>query len=231
MPGVIRTLWDLLGLGEGAPVPTPPPLPPNRAKKERTKEPSSVPAPKPASRARVAAKPAKAKESGTRKRGTGRGDARRAGPMKARYEAMTETMLRQYGVRVRRWRTNMSGVAWEVRYRDGSVKRLIEAPEPRGPMSAAVFLHEIGHHAIGFDVYKPRCREEYYAWKFAIEQMEAHGLNVTDAVRDRMRRSLRYAVGKARRRGLKVIPEELLPYASPQSLRGYDVGAKRKRAG
>ncbi len=79
-------------------------------------------------------------------------------------------------------------------------------------MSAAVFLHEIGHHAIGFGTYKPRCLEEYYAWKFSIEKMEELGLNVTDRVHKRMHESLEYALAKALRRGLKRVPGELMPY-------------------
>ena len=106
----------------------------------------------------------------------------------------------------------MSGVAWQITYKDGTVSKLIESPKPKGPMSAAVFLHEIGHHAIGFGTYRPRCYEEYHAWKWSLEQMEACGLNVTPAVRKRMRDSVCYAVDKARRRGLKRIPAELLEY-------------------
>lgn len=132
--------------------------------------------------------------------------------MAHRYEAMTRAMLARYAVRVRKWRSSMSGVAWQVTYADGSVARLIEAPRPKGPMSAAIFLHEIGHHAIGFGTYKPRCLEEFHAWKFALETMEAEGLTVTERVRTRMRDSLRYAVAKARRRGLKRIPAELAEY-------------------
>ena len=133
-------------------------------------------------------------------------------PIRARYDRMTRDMLARYGVRVRRWRTSMSGVAWTVTYRDGSVSRLIEAPRPRGPMSAAIFLHEIGHHAIGVGAVKPRCLEEYRAWAFALETLEAEGFNVTDAVRRRMRDALRYAVAKAKRRGLKHLPPELEPF-------------------
>lgn len=133
-------------------------------------------------------------------------------PIQAKYDAIVVAMLAAHGVRVRKWRTSMSGVAWQVTYRDGSVKKLIESPKPKGPMSVAVFLHEIGHHAIGFNVYKPRCLEEYHAWAFSIRQMEAHGLNITDAVRRRMARSLHYAVAKASRRGIKAIPRELAPY-------------------
>lgn len=154
----------------------------------------------------VAPRPARATRDRRRPR-TGCGES-----MRDRYERVARDMLREYGVRVRRWRTTMSGVAWELRYRDGSVSRLIEAPRPRGPVSAAIFLHEIGHHAIGFDRYKPRCLEEYHAWAFSLQQMERLGLNVTPAVHRRVRESLRYAVAKARRRGLRRIPEELVRY-------------------
>lgn len=135
-------------------------------------------------------------------------------PIQDRYDAMVREQLARHGVRVRRWRTSMSGVAWQVRYRDGTFSRLIEAPRPRGPMSAAIFLHEVGHHAIGFHVYSPRCLEEYHAWRWALREMERCGLNVTEAVRHRMHESLAYAVEKARRRGLKRLPAELVAYTA-----------------
>jgi len=151
--------------------------------------------------------------------------------MAQRYELVTRTMLQEHGVRVRKWRTSMSGIAWQVRYRDGSVARLIEAPRPKGPMSAAIFFHEIGHHAIGFHVHTPRCLEEYHAWAFALDQMERHGLNVTDAVRRRMHDSLHYALAKALRRGLRRIPPELRPFAEPpraRPTRGRSSTAERR---
>ncbi len=136
--------------------------------------------------------------------------------MAQRYESLTDEMLARYRVRVRKWRTSMSGCAWEVSYRDGSVSRLIEAPRPKGPMSAAVFLHEIGHHAIGFHAHKPRCVEEYYAWAFALSEMDRHGISITENVRKRVYDALHYAVQKAKRRGLKELPAELLPYEQPR---------------
>ncbi|MEM8836225.1 MAG: hypothetical protein AAGD00_10430 [Planctomycetota bacterium] len=136
--------------------------------------------------------------------------------MRERYAAVERFMLKQHGVRVRKWRSSMSGVAWQVTYRDGSIAKLIESPRPRGPMSAAVFLHEIGHHAIGFGVYRPRCLEEFHAWKFSIDTMRECDLNVSDRVLERMHDSLHYALEKAARRGLKRIPEELLPYTQPR---------------
>lgn len=136
--------------------------------------------------------------------------------MQIKYEQITKEMLTKHGVRVRKWRSSMSGVAWQVTYRDGTVSKLLESPKPKGPMSAAIFLHEIGHHAIGFGTYKPRCLEEYYAWKFSIDTMHDLELNVTDRVHERMHDSLNYAIEKALRRGLKKIPAELIPYIEPR---------------
>ncbi len=79
-------------------------------------------------------------------------------------------------------------------------------------MSCAVFMHEVGHHAIGFRVYRPRCLEEYHAWAWSLDMMRTRDLNVTPAVEKRMRDSLQYAVDKARRRGLKELPLELKHY-------------------
>lgn len=134
------------------------------------------------------------------------------GSMQAKYDLAVRESLERFGIRVRKWRTSMSGIAWEVYYDNGRTVRLIEAPRPTGPMSAAVFLHEIGHHAIGFGVYKPRCLEEHMAWEWALAEMERRDLNITDAVRDRVNRSMRYAIGKATRRGIKALPAEMQRY-------------------
>ena len=135
-----------------------------------------------------------------------------SGPMQDRYDEVARAMLAEYQVSVRRWRSAMSGIAWELKYKDGRIKRMIESPRPKGPMSAAVFLHEIGHHAIGFHRYAPRCLEEFKAWEWSLAAMGRNNLNITDAVRYRMALSLWYAVDKARRRGLKQLPIELAPY-------------------
>jgi len=136
-------------------------------------------------------------------------------PAAERYEKLTRECLAEHGIRVRKWRTSMSGVAWEVRYEDGTMSRLIEAPRPKGPMSTAVFLHEVGHHAIGFTRYKPRCLEEYHAWMWSLAEMERRGVSVTESVKRRVHESLHYAILKAARRGLKKLPVELEPYLKP----------------
>ncbi len=84
-------------------------------------------------------------------------------------------------------------------------------------MSCAVFLHEVGHHAIGLGTYRPRCLEEYHAWRWSLETMLELGFNVTEAVRRRRDESLHYAIAKARRRGLKRLPGELVPFLEPRS--------------
>lgn len=143
--------------------------------------------------------------------------------MEQRYIAMERAMLAHYGVRVRKWRGSTSGIAWMVLYRDGTVSKLIESPQPRGPMSAAVFLHEIGHHAIGLGRFKPRCLEEYYAWAFSFWQMREHKFSITDRLRKRAADALRYAVAKGLRRGLREVPAELVMLIGAADSGRYDL--------
>jgi hypothetical protein len=133
-------------------------------------------------------------------------------PIQAKYDALVETMKDSYGFRIRKWRSSMSGCAWELKDKKGNVTRLLESPYPKGPMSCAIFLHEVGHHAIGFHTYKPRCLEEYKAWEWSINAMIANDIRVTDNVLKRRDNSLRYALAKALRRGLKTVPAELEQY-------------------
>jgi hypothetical protein len=134
-------------------------------------------------------------------------------PIEERYLQLVHDMKRLHGIRVNRWRSSTTGCAWEVYYHDGRVSRLIEAPYPRGPVSVAVFLHEVGHHAIGMRRYKPRCLEEFKAWEWSLNTMREYGFNVSPSVENRVRASLEYAVGKAMRRGLRKLPAELAPFA------------------
>jgi hypothetical protein len=127
----------------------------------------------------------------------------------ADYSNIVEQMKQTYGVRVRKWRRAMSGCAWRVYYHDGRVINWIEAPVPRTPISLAIFLHEVGHHVIGFERYKRRCEEEYHVWVWAINQMRELGIEPDAKVHRRFQLSMQYAVGKAMRRGIKALPELL----------------------
>jgi hypothetical protein len=130
----------------------------------------------------------------------------------ADYAHIVRLMKQRYAVRVRKWRKNMSGCAWRVYYDDGHAVNWIEAPRPRTPLSLAIFLHEVGHHVIGFDRFKKRCEEEYHVWRWAIEQMRALGEEPDEKVHRRFELSMQYAVGKALRRGIKNLPEPLLQF-------------------
>jgi hypothetical protein len=107
----------------------------------------------------------------------------------------------------------MTGCAWRVRFSDGRSINWIEAPRPKTPISLAIFLHEVGHHVIGFDRYRLRCEEEYHVWLWALGQMEDLGIPPTAAVLRRFDRSMHYAVAKAIRRGVRRLPEALARWA------------------
>lgn len=129
-------------------------------------------------------------------------------PMRDFSPIITE-MKHRYDLRIKRWRKNMSGCAWRVYHHDGTVLNYVESPYPKTPISLAIFLHEVGHHAIGFQKYKRRCEEEYHVWIWAIEQMIRLGVMPDDRVKRRFELSMQYAVSKAVRRGIKLLPEPL----------------------
>ena len=133
------------------------------------------------------------------------------------YAGISSRIKKRYGIRVKRWRANMTGCAWQVRYRDGRVIRWVESPRPKSPISLAIFLHEVGHHVIGFESYKRRCEEEYHAWNWAIAKMRELGIEPDQRVLQRFELSMAYAVDKALRRGIKDLPEilnQFLPKAA-----------------
>ena len=125
---------------------------------------------------------------------------------------IVELMKQRFDLRIRRWRRSMTGCAWRVYHHDGRVVNWLGAPVPKTPISLAIFLHEFGHHAIGFDTYRTRCEEEYHVWMWAMEQMRALGVEPDAKVNRRLEASMQYAVNKAMRRGLKQLPEALTQY-------------------
>ena len=135
----------------------------------------------------------------------------------ADYTRIVAKMKKRHAIRIKRWRGSMTGKAWRVYYHDGRVVNWVEAPSPKTPISLAIFLHEVGHHVIGFEKYRRRCEEEYHVWVWAIDQMRRCGIEPDKKVIRRFDLSMRYAVGKAMRRGMKTLPEPLkqfLPQAA-----------------
>ena len=127
----------------------------------------------------------------------------------ANYLLIVRLMKSRYDLRVRRWRRSMSGCAWRVYHHDGRVVNWIEAPFPKTAISLAIFLHEVGHHVIGFERFKKRCEEEYHVWQWALNEMRKLGVEPDEKVHRRFELSMQYAVGKAMRRGIKALPEPL----------------------
>src|SRR6202451_19418 len=130
----------------------------------------------------------------------------------AEFSNIVEEMKTRYEIRVRRWRPSMSGKPWRVYYHDGRAVNWLESPKPKTPISLAIFLHEVGHHAIGFQKYRYRCEEEFHVWMWAVDEMRRRGIEADEKVHRRVEMSMRYAVGKAMRRGIKEIPEALMQY-------------------
>lgn len=126
--------------------------------------------------------------------------------MPSRYDDIVSRVKDAYAIRVRRWRTAMSGCAWSVRHADGRSINWIESPRPRTPLSLAIFLHEVGHHAIGFDRQEHHSDEEYLAWKWAIDTMRRLGVEPDARTRRRVERSMQYAVQQSVRQGMRLVP-------------------------
>jgi len=131
----------------------------------------------------------------------------------ADFASIVRRIKKRHRIHIRRWRQSMTGKAWRVYHSDGRVVNWIESPRPKTPISLAIFLHEVGHHVIGFEAYRRRCEEEYVVWSWALNEMRRCGVEPTDAVHRRVDLSMRYAVGKALRRGIRDLPEELRQFA------------------
>ncbi|MGH7214666.1 MAG: hypothetical protein ACREIT_07880 [Tepidisphaeraceae bacterium] len=125
------------------------------------------------------------------------------------FDVIVDHMKQRLDLRIKRWRRNMSGAAWRVYHVNGDVVNWVESPYPKTPISLAIFLHECGHHAIGFERYRVRCEEEYHVWMWAINEMRRLGVEPDEKVRRRFQLSMQYAVEKAMRRGIKALPEPL----------------------
>ncbi len=130
----------------------------------------------------------------------------------AKYDSIVGTFLTTHGLRVRRWRNSLSGVATLRVFVDGRQERTIESPYPTSPLRLAIFLHEVGHHVIGLGAFRPRCLEEFHAWRYAIDRMKELGLPTEGTVQRRFERSMRYAVSKSRRRGIRALPPEVAAF-------------------
>ncbi len=134
----------------------------------------------------------------------------------AHYDHIVAGMKNRYEIRVQKWRQTMTGCAWRVYHNNGGTVNWIESPYPKTAISLAIFLHEVGHHAIGFRTFKKRCEEEYHVWQWALKEMRKWGVTPDARVMRRVDRSMRYAVAKAIRRGVQGLRAVLLEFVPQQ---------------
>lgn len=130
------------------------------------------------------------------------------------YDRIVRLVKQRYSIRIHRWRRTMTGCAWRVSFNDGRSINWVESPKPKTPLSLSIFLHEVGHHVVGFYTYRRRCEEELAAWRFALRTMRRLGIEPDARTLRRVDRSMQYAVEKALRRGIRALPTELRRFAS-----------------
>ena len=111
------------------------------------------------------------------------------------YEEAAALLVRESGVTIRKYRKAMTGIAY-VNDEDWG----IEAPEPRGPVSFAVFAHEVGHQLLHRTRNRPRWQEEIEAWEYAIHQFDRLGLDGRGLAFSRAALGVRWAIVKALKR-------------------------------
>ena len=122
------------------------------------------------------------------------------------YEEAAEVLLRESGCTVRKYRSSNSGEAFTSSKDWG-----IEVPRPRGPMSFAVFAHEVGHQMLHRgNESKPRWLEEIEATEYALAQFERFRLDGAEEAKKREARNLRHSAKKANRRATPETAQAIL---------------------
>lgn len=118
------------------------------------------------------------------------------------------------GVKVRRYRSSLSGVAYTKADDWG-----IEVPEPTTPVRFAIFAHEVGHQVLHRAERRsrqvPRWIEEAEAWRYATDACRRFGVPLDRHVSRRVQIGVTYALAKAKRRGTTNLPTTslLISYA------------------
>ncbi len=121
-----------------------------------------------------------------------------------KYKELVKCLLSIYNLNVTKINKGMNGTA----YRDNNN---IEIPHPKTDKSLSICLHEIGHKVLHHKrSSKKRFIEEYEAWNYALNIFRILEIPIRKGLRNKYKRSLRYAVNKALRRHYKgKIPIEI----------------------
>ena len=81
--------------------------------------------------------------------------------------------------------------------------RTIEIPRPTTKLRLSIALHEVGHIVLKHHKAKKRYIEETEAWNYAFKIMKLNKISIPNKVKARRKRSITYAINKAKRRGLQ----------------------------
>lgn len=115
-------------------------------------------------------------------------------------ESLRSRIVDHFGLQVTRWLSVLRGKAIKVSFRwGGGVRYRLHVPRSRGPLAAAIFLHEVGHCVVGFTG-EPRVMEELRAWLWAFDALKRLNLPIPEVVVKRYHASMRYEVRRAMRR-------------------------------
>ena len=116
--------------------------------------------------------------------------------MAAVYQAAADELLRRSGCTIRKYRDNLTGLAYTWDSDWG-----IETPPPTTPKRFAVFAHEIGHQMLHRGHNRPRWQEEAEAWDYALARFAEFGLDGHDQAMELAVKSMNKSIWKALRRG------------------------------
>lgn len=124
--------------------------------------------------------------------------------LKGKYSSLIKCLLDIYNLNVVKINKGMNG---SFNYSNGNV----EIPNPKTDKSLSICLHEIGHRVLNHKKNKLRFIEEYQAWNYALNIMRILEIPIKKNLRNRYKKSIRYSIDKAIRRGLnlKKIPIEI----------------------
>jgi len=121
-----------------------------------------------------------------------------------KYSDLVKCLLSIYELNVTKINKGMYGCVYRNNHN-------IEIPNPKTEKSFAICLHEIGHKVLKHNKGKKRFIEEFEAWNYALNVFRILEIPIKNNVRNRYKKSIRYSISKAVRRGLnpKKIPSEI----------------------
>jgi len=112
------------------------------------------------------------------------------------YEYLIRNLILENNIKVKPFLNRLRGCAYPE-------SRTIEIPYPNTKLRLSIALHEVGHIVLNHNNTKKRYIEEIEAWDYALKLMKLNNIPISNKLRLKRKKSINYAIGKAKRRGLK----------------------------